>query len=126
MAARKKVLSKQDKKTVGQTLAAIGAGFLPVASYMIAHQEVKTNPYLGILVVAALLFSAPTLAEWAEKWCKSKFKAWGFTILLEGVMVFSQIQELAISALLILTAINCHSAWCSAGAKVPQIRKISK
>jgi len=120
---KKQVLDAKSKKTIGQLLAAAAAGFLPVASYWLAHEEVKQNAWLAVLVVAALLFSAPTLAEWATKWCKSQWKAWGFTILLEGVMVFSHTKELAITALVILAAINCHAAYLAAAAKVPKIRE---
>jgi hypothetical protein len=70
------------------------------------------------LVAAGLAFSAPTLAEWAEKWCRGKYKAYGFTALLEGVMIFSVNNYLALAGLAILVAINCNSAWRLAGKKV--------
>jgi VIT1/CCC1 family predicted Fe2+/Mn2+ transporter len=126
MATSKKIkLSAADKKTVGQILAATAAGFLPIASYAIAHHEMNANRWLGILVAAALLFSAPTLAQWAQKWCKSPYKAWGFTVLLEGVMVFSKMPWLSISALVILGAINCHAAFLAAAQK-PKVVKAAK
>jgi hypothetical protein len=111
-------LNASDKRMFGQFIAAVAAGFLPIASYMLAHQEVKTQPMLWILVLAALVFSAPTLATWAKKWCGGQYKAWGFTILLEGVMVCSQIELLSVAGLIILIAINGHSAWVLAGAKL--------
>lgn len=118
-AARKIVpkLSASEQRTVGQGIAAVAAGFLPVASYIIAHHEVTDSPLKWALVLAALLFSAPTLAEWAEKWCKGRWKAWGFTALLEGCMVFSSTEYLGYAGLAILVAINCHSAWSLAGQK---------
>ena len=61
-------VSVAQKRTIGQVCASVAAGFLPVASFILAHYETKTNPLLWILVCAALMFSAPTLAEWAEKW----------------------------------------------------------
>ena len=70
---------------------------------------------MAALVLFALLFSAPTLIEWAERWCNGKIKAIGFTVLLEGVMVFSTSEYLAITGLVILMAINCNSAWTLAG-----------
>lgn len=115
--ASKMKMTAAEKKTVGQILAAVAAGFLPIASYAIAHHEMNANKWLGILVAAALLFSAPTLAQWAQKWCKSPWKAWGFTILLEGVMVFSKMDWLALSALVILGLINCHAAYLAAAVK---------
>jgi|AntAceMinimDraft_5_1070358.scaffolds.fasta_scaffold06869_3 hypothetical protein len=126
MATRKKpVMSAQNKRTTGQFIAAVAAGFLPVASYIIAHHEMQDNKWLAGLVVAALLFSAPTLAEWAQKWCKSPWKAWGFTVLLEGVMVLSSIPALSLSALGILAAINCHSAWIAAAVRPRTVRTVS-
>jgi VIT1/CCC1 family predicted Fe2+/Mn2+ transporter len=106
------------KKTVGQFCAALAAGFLPIASYVIAHYESKTEPMLWILVAAALMFSAPTLAAWAQKWTGNAYKAWGFTILLEGVMVFSHLQALSYAGLAILVLINATNAYGLAASKM--------
>lgn len=108
-------LTVKEQRTAGQFIAAISAGFLPVASFVIAHIEAPGNPWMWGLVLAALAFSAPTLADWATKWCKDRWKAWGFTVLLEGVMVFSTVQYLAVAGAVILVIINCHSAWSLAG-----------
>lgn len=105
------------KKTVGQFCAALAAGFLPIASYVIAHYESQTQPMLWILVAAALMFSAPTLAGWAQKWTGNAYKAWGFTVLLEGVMVFSHIQALSYAGLAILVLINATNAYSLAAVK---------
>jgi VIT1/CCC1 family predicted Fe2+/Mn2+ transporter len=104
------------KKNVAQFCAALAAGFLPIASYVLAHFESKTNPMLWLLVGAALLFSAPTLASWAQKWCGNQYKAWGFTILLEGVMVCSHTEVLSYAGLTILVLINATNAWTLAAA----------
>lgn len=105
------------KKSAAQFCAALAAGFLPVASYVLAHFESVTNPMLWILVAAALMFSAPTLADWAKKWTGNAYKAWGFTILLEGVMVFSHLQALSYAGLAILVLINATNAFALAGSK---------
>ena len=110
-------LHKAEMRTIGQFIAAMAASFLPLASYVIAHHETTTKQAMWVLVGAALLFSAPTLADWAQKWTKSATKAWGFTCLLEGVMVFSGTEYLGYAGLAILMAINCNSAWQAAGAK---------
>ncbi len=115
---KKKTLNAAKKRTVGQVIAAAAAGFLPIASYAIAHHEANEKPLMWGLVAAALVFSAPTLATWAKKWTGSLYKAWGFTILLEGVMVASHIQALSITGLVLLIAINAHSAYQLAGAKL--------
>lgn len=110
-------LTAADQRTFGQVIAAVAAGFLPVASYAIAHLEAPDRPWMWPLVVAALVYSAPTLAEWAERWCKSRWKSWGFTCLLEGVMVFSTIDYLAVTGLAILVSINAHAAFKAAKGK---------
>ena len=116
-------LHKAEMRTIGQFIAALAASFLPLASYVIAHHEAKTQPYMWVLVAAALMFSAPTLADWALKWCRSGYKAWGFTCLLEGVMVFSGTDYLGYAGLAILRASNCNSAWQLAGQRDPESAK---
>lgn len=111
-------VSAAQKRTIGQFCAAIAAGFLPIASFVMAHIESATNPFLWVLVAAALTFSAPTLADWAKKWCGNQYKAWGFTVLLEGVMVFSHTAWLSYMGLVILVAINATNAWGLAARKV--------
>jgi len=108
-------LRAAERRTIGQFIAAIAASFLPVASYVLSHFEAKGQPMMWGLVVAALMFSAPTLVEWAQKWCKSLWKAVGFTVLLEGVMVASSTTWLGGAGLAILVVINCHAAWTMAG-----------
>lgn len=94
-----------------RALAAIAGGFIPAASYVVAHIEAQDNNYLYGLVAAALLFSAPTLAAWAQRWCDGAVKAWGFVVLLEGVMILSQIPYLNLVGLGILVCINSAYAW---------------
>jgi hypothetical protein len=105
------------RRTIGQFIAASAAAFMPLASYIVAHYETEASPWKWLLVLAALSFSAPTLAQWAQTWCKGQSKAWGFTILLEGVLIGSSTQYLAIAGLVILVSINCHSAWQAAKGK---------
>jgi hypothetical protein len=110
-------INAAQKRTIGQAMASVASGFLPIASFVLAHYESKTNPLLWVLVAAALLFSAPTLATWAQKWCGNAYKAWGFTILLEGVMVFSGTPALSYAGLAILVLINASNAWNLAARK---------
>jgi hypothetical protein len=112
------------KRSIGQMCAAIASGFLPVASYVMAHVEAKTNPLLWVLVAAALMFSAPTLVDWAKKWCGSTYKAVGFTVLLEGVMVFSSTAWLSYTGLAILVAINATNAWGLAARKEQKLTEV--
>ncbi len=111
-------INAAQKRTIGQIMASVAAGFLPIASFVMAHYESKENPLLWALVAAALMFSAPTLADWAQKWSGNKYKAWGFTILLEGVMVASHTEWLSFAGLIILVAINATNAYQLAARKV--------
>jgi hypothetical protein len=114
-AARVKMQAAMRKAGAGRIAAAIAAAFLPIASFVLAHIEAPTNPALWVLVAAALLFSAPTLVQWAAKWCGGMYKAMGFAGLLEGVMVFSHIPPLAYAGLAILVLINGTNAYHLAG-----------
>jgi len=113
-------VSAAQKRTLNQSCAALAAGFLPIASFVIAHYESKTDPVLWLLVAAALMFSAPTLATWASKWCGNQYKAWGFTGLLEGVMVFSHLPALSFAGLAILVLINASNAWTLSSQRTVQ------
>ncbi len=106
----KQVITKRQAMTIGTWCAAIAASFLPVAAYVIAHVEAVERPWMWVLVAAALAYSAPTVAKWATKWAGHPVKAWGFVVLLEGVMVFSQIKWLSIIAVGILVAVNAYVA----------------
>lgn len=110
-------INAAQKRTIGQVMAAVASGFLPIASFVLAHYESKTEPMLWVLVAAALAFSAPTLVLWAKKWCGGMVKAVGFSVLLEGVMVFSHTEWLSFAGLIILVAINSANAWELAARK---------
>jgi hypothetical protein len=116
--ARKARVTASQKKTVGQFMAAIAAAFLPVVSFVVAHYEMAENHWKIILVIAALMFSAPTLVDWAVRWTNSKFKAIGFTALLEISMLASSTAFITYVGLAILCVINCHSAWELAGQRL--------
>ncbi|EIT69985.1 MULTISPECIES: hypothetical protein [Hydrocarboniphaga] len=104
------------QRAAHRSLAAIAAGFLPVAAYVLAHVEITAEkPLLWALVGASLIYSAPSLAEWAEGWCRSRIKAWAFAVLLEGVMLASAIQALSLTGLMLLVIVNAAFAWRQAG-----------
>jgi hypothetical protein len=114
---KRKLVKVWHVRMVNRVLAACAAGFLPVASYILAHIESASDPRLWALVLAALAYSAPTLATWAASWTDkghpraAMMKAWGFTILLEGTMVLSHLPALSLSGLVILVAINSAQAF---------------
>ena len=93
-------------------ICAIAAAFIPLLVFGVAHgDQIKAQPGLWIIVVAGLVFSAPSVAQWAMGWTGpnriGKAKAIGFTALLECVLVFVHAPIYSRSALAILTGINC-------------------
>ena len=88
-------------------------GFVPMASYTLVHFEVANNPLLWILVVGALLYSGITVFKWALAAFGNQVKAAGFVVLLEGILTFSHIHALSLSALGILIFINAVSSACA-------------
>jgi hypothetical protein len=107
-------------KMAQRIIAAIGAAFLPVASFQLAHGEAQQNPFIWLLVGSALAFSLPSLVKWVNGWSPSKYyvKAIGFAVLLEATMIFSGTAWLAYSGLVILIVINALSAWTLATKKI--------
>lgn len=94
--------------------AAIAAAFLPCAVYWLAHVEATAATLsdwqlalVWSIVVAGLAYSAPSVTQWANGWTRNLAKSIGFTVLLEGVLVFSATSWLNLSALAILSGINC-------------------
>lgn len=84
----------------------IGA-IVPFAIFCVAHSELKswTDPK-ALLVLGGLAYSARTVYQWGRLAFESGLKALGFTVLLEGIMVTSSQQWLAITVLVYLCAIN--------------------
>jgi hypothetical protein len=85
--------------------AALGGG-VPIATYWLAHHELDRGFVIWALVAGGLLFSAMTVIRWAECAFGSMPKAIGFTVLLEGVLLYSRTPWLALGALGYLVFIN--------------------
>jgi hypothetical protein len=77
-----------------------------VASYWLAHHELSRGWVVYALVAGGLLFSAMTVVRWAASAFGSHAKAVGFTVLLEGVLLYSNTDWLALAALAYLVGIN--------------------
>jgi len=94
--------------------AAFGAilgGGAPIAANQIVHVEVNraaplSTPIAVALVVACLLFSGPTVYAWARDAFGSPVKAFGYTLLAEGVLTFARTPWLTLGALAVLVTIN--------------------
>lgn len=99
-------------------------GFVPTASFILAHHEVDPMSPLWLqmptlLVISGLVYSAKTVFDWARIAFKHPAKAVGFVVLLEGVMTFSQTVALAYVALALLVGIatGCNLALDTKAAK---------
>lgn len=101
-------------------------GIVPLAVYMTAHYSVQANPYLWVLVVAGLVYSATTVYKWGVIAFSSPVKAVGFVALLEGVLTFSPEHVLSLAALATLMAINAIATACNLIAQRKEARKEAK
>jgi hypothetical protein len=114
--------SLQPGNRLATLMGAILGGFIPLASYTIAHQEAPNKPVLWVLVACGLAYSALTVFDWARVAFRHPVKALGFCGLLEGVMTFSSTQWLAIAALTMLIVINGIATGCNLVADRRQAR----
>lgn len=127
--SRTKLKPRRNRGIVGQVRAAfapharlatfIGAvlgGFVPVASWQLAHHEIDLfwptsfveacTQWRVLLVLAGLVYSALTVYSWGRLAFRSKPKAVGFVVLLEGVLVGASTPWLNLGALGLLAAVN--------------------
>lgn len=110
--------------------AALGAllgGFVPVASYVVAHHETDLAAPLWSqagtwFVLGGLCYSALTVYQWARRAVGHSVKAAGFVLLLEGVMVASSTTWLGLVALAYLVAINAVATACSLALERRSVR----
>lgn len=88
---------------------------IPVATFCMAHFQ---TGWIGhALVLAGLVFSAPTVYEWGVAAFKSKVKAVGFVILMEGIMVLASVPYLPFVCLAYLVGINAYQTGINLHAK---------
>jgi len=90
-------------------------GFVPLAVFVVAQQE--SGSFAGherawALIGGGLIYSAKTVFEWARLAFTSAIKSVGFVLLVEGVMVTSNVHWLALVALAYLVAINGVATAC--------------
>lgn len=93
-------------------------GFVPLASYVVAHYEIDYSAPLYtqvavLLVLGGLVYSARTVYEWGKLAFQSPGKAVGFVVLAEGVMITGHTPWLALSALGYLISINGIATGCN-------------
>lgn len=112
----------QPKNRTATCLGFLLGGFVPLASFMVAHHEVNHTVSLyaqlsAYLVLGGLLYSAKTVYDWGKLAFRMPIKAIGFVVLLEGIMVYSHIGWLSIASLFYLVGINGIATGCNLSLK---------
>lgn len=107
----------QRKNRLATVIGFLIGGFVPFAIYFTAHKAGfawanAAHSSAPTLVFGGLIYSAQTIYQWAKMAFDNALKSVGFCVLLEGVMVTSQIHWLAIVALCYLVAINGIATGC--------------
>ncbi len=110
------------KARVATAMGFLLGGFVPLASFILAHYEIdRAAPFTwqpaAPIVLGGLVYSAKTVFAWGRLAFRSTAKAFGFVVLLEGVMVVSKTQWLSFAALAYLIAINGIATGCNLSAK---------
>ena len=95
-------------------------GGVPLAIYSYAHELAGNwrDPRAAI-VVGGLLFSAKTVWQWGRQAFACPYKATGYVILMEGVMVTSTSDLLSRLALGFLLGINAIATACTIATEKP-------
>jgi len=96
-------------------VALIFGGFIPVAVWWLSHKQLnvaslKTGDFNSVvaipLILGGLVYSATTVVELSTLAFHKRAKAWGFTILLEGVLLGASTTWLSVTALIYLILLN--------------------
>ncbi len=98
------------KNALGSVLGALAGGLVPVASYYVAHTEMDlhNDPFsvFTAIVIGCLVYSASSVFQFGVQAFHSRWKAFGFVVLTEGILVFSAQTWLALTCLAYLVVIN--------------------
>jgi hypothetical protein len=111
------VLACKPKNRLATAMGFLLGGVVPVATYLEAHVDLDRaapvhSQLAAYLVLGGLLFSAKTVYAWAKAAFGDAYKATGFVVLLEGVMVLSKVPVLPLVLLGFLVAINGIATGC--------------
>ena len=119
------MILKEVRAAAGNKTALIGGillgGFIPFSVYWLMHREAPTSvplcelaghpvAFAHLLVLGGLAYSAKTVYQWGRAVFADRFKAVGFTLLVEGILTFGHSDCLIFPALGILILINGISA----------------
>lgn len=104
-------MRRASKNANAALLGAALGGFVPAATFSVAHAarygEGKPN-LTWALAAGGLLYSAKTVWQWGRLTFDDPWKATGFVVLIEGVMIASPydwLSEVALGYLLVINAI---------------------
>jgi hypothetical protein len=117
----------QKQNRLASIVGAVLGGFVPLATYTIAHAGPDLHTWLGLsslaLIAGGLAYSATTVLGWAWIAFRSVPKAIGFVVLTEGTMIFGP-AWLGFCALGILVLINALATACNLAEDQKEARKI--
>jgi len=110
-------LAFRPRARLATLLGCLLGGFVPVASFILAHREAEFDDLHGwlavLLVLGGLVFSAKTVLEWGSMAFHDGRKALGLVVILEGSMTLSHTPWLAGAALAYLVGINALATGCT-------------
>jgi len=119
------MILKEVRTAAGNRTALLGGvllgGFIPFSVYWLMHQEAPASAplcelaghpvtFAHLLVLGGLAYSAKTVYQWGRAVFADRFKAVGFTLLVEGILTFGHSDVLIFPALGILVLINSIAA----------------
>ena len=119
--ARGPMILKEVRTAAGNKTALLGGillgGYIPFSVYWLMHQEAPASTplcelaghpvaFAHLLVLGGLAYSAKTVYQWGRAVFADRFKAVGFTLLVEGILTFGHSDCLIFPALGILVLIN--------------------
>lgn len=99
------------------------AGIVPVAVFVTTHYCIDYGAPLYLqastyFAAGGLIFSALTMYLWGLEAFGLRLKAFGWVLLLEGVMVTSTVRWLAYVTLALLVAVNGIASACNFASKM--------
>lgn len=111
------VLALRPGNRLATLLGCILGGVVPIATDVETHLDLDASRPLyeqvaTFLVIGGLVFSGKTVFAWAGRAFRDDWKAAGFVLLLEGVMITSNVAVLPLALLRTLVAINGIATGC--------------
>jgi hypothetical protein len=111
------IIAFRERNRLATIMGFLLGGIVPVATYLEAHCDLDAAVPLHLqiatyLVFGGLAFSAKTVFDWARMAFQSPLKATGFVVLLEGVMITSNVPVLPLVLLVVLVGINGVATGC--------------